>query len=292
VHEPTLARACAAEATGTFLLVLFGTGAVFVAVLCGALQGLLEVALVWGVGVALAIYAAGAISGAHLNPAVTLAAAVYSRFPRRRVAPYVAAQTAGAFAASAVLYALFCNVLADFEQSRGIVRGAPGSELSAMVFGEYFPNPAMFGTGPEAFAKVTHVQAVTAEVLGTALLVFFVFALTDPHNRLRPARAFAAPFIGLAVAVIIVVIAPLTQACLNPARDFGPRLFAFAVGFGEIAIPGPRGGFLTVYVLAPLFGGLLGGGSFQLLFHGVAAHAAPLRQPVQPTSERVRGRER
>src|SRR5690606_13141172 len=86
---------------------------------------------------------------------------------------------------------------------------------------------------------------------------FFILALTDTRNRSRPNGTSFAPFIGLTVAVIIAVVAPLTQAGLNPARDFAPRLFSYFVGWGDIAIPGPRGGFLTVYIIAPILGGTL-----------------------------------
>jgi glycerol uptake facilitator len=87
-----------------------------------------------------------------------------------------------------------------------------------------------------------------------------VFALTDEKNQASPAARLGPVFIGLAVAVLISVIAPLTQACFNPARDFGPRLVAYFGGWGKVAIPGPQGmGFATVYILAPITGAFIGG---------------------------------
>src|SRR5690606_31407984 len=194
-------------------------------------DGVVQVGLVWGLGIGLAIYAVGAVSGAHLNPAVTVAMAALKRLPPARIVPYVAAQLVGAFLASAILYGLFSGVLAEFEAKKGLVRGQPGSELSAMVFGEYFPNPAIFGTDEAAFRQVSSMQAMAAEAIGTCLLVFFILALTDTRNRSRPNGTSFAPFIGLTVAVIIAVVAPLTQAGLNPARDFAPRLFSYFVGW-------------------------------------------------------------
>lgn len=255
----SLARACTAEVVGTFLLVLFGTGSVATAVVTGAQVGLWQVAVVWGFGVALAIYATAAVSGAHLNPAVTLAVAVLrpDTFPRSRVLPYWGAQLAGAALAGAVVLATFHPFIERFEAAEGIERGAPGSERSAMVFGEYFPNPAIFGTGPEAEALVSPLMAAGIEAFGTAVLVFMIFALTEPRNGVRP--TWLAPFfIGFTVAVLISLFAPATQAGWNPARDLGPRLVALAAGWGEIAIPGPRGGF-WVYLAGPLIGGLAGG---------------------------------
>ena len=107
--------------------------------------------------------------------------------------------------------------------------------------------------------------AFFAEMVGTAMLAFVVFAVTSPRNVARPPTALAAIVIGICVAAIISVVAPLTQAALNPARDFGPRLVAYFLGWDEIAIPGPRGGWLSVYILAPISGGRLGGGLDRVL---------------------------
>jgi glycerol uptake facilitator protein len=220
------------------------------------------VAVVWGVAIALAIYTAGPVSGAHINPAITLAMAVWRGFPRPKVLPYITAQLAGAFCGSLILYGLFHGAIAHFEVANGISRGAPGSQLSAMVFGEYFPNPAVMGTSAEAFRQVSHATAMLAEAVGTAFLACFVFALTEPRNLDGP-RFMAPLFIGLTVAIIISIVAPLTQAALNPARDFGPRVVSYIFGWGEIAIPGPRSGFFTVYVLAPIIGAIFGAGIYQ-----------------------------
>jgi glycerol uptake facilitator protein len=260
----SLWRECIGEMLGTFILVLFGVGAVHAAVLTGAQGGLWQVAMVWGLAIALAIYAVGAISGAHINPAMTIAFATFRKFPIRKVAPYVLSQLVGAFLAAALLYALYGGVISRFEQSHGLVRGQAGSERSAMVYGDYFPNPIAQDTSPDA---VSLVQAMLAEGVGTAMLAFFVFAMTDRHNPGRPNGTLFALFIGLGVSIIISIIAPLTQAGLNPARDFGPRLFSYFAGWGSIAIPGPRGGFFTVYILAPVLGGLVGAAGYEFLLH-------------------------
>jgi len=248
------------EGLGTFLMVLIGTGAVACAVLTGALQGLWQVAVVWGAGVAIAIYTSAALSGAHLNPAVTLAFALLrsDRFPRSRVLPYVAAQLVGAALAGLAVWAAFAPLLARFEAREGLVRGAPGSEKAAMIFGEYFPNVAMFGTGPDAQALVSPVQAALVEGFGTLLLVLVIFALTDPDNAAAPEPTLVPILVGATVAMLIAVFAPITQAGWNPARDFGPRIAALLAGYGSIAIPGPQAGFWA-YVVGPLIGGPLGG---------------------------------
>jgi len=275
-----LSRPCLAEFIGTLILVFFGVGAVNAAVLAGVTQGLWQVAAIWAIGVALAIYATGAVSGAHINPAITVALAVWRGFPKRRIAPYIIAQVAGAFCGSLLLYGLFHGLLTYFEVSHHLVRGGPGSELSAMVFGEYFPNPAMVGTTAEAYAQVSVFTAVLAEAIGTAFLAVFVFALTSPRNPGGP-RVGVPLFIGLALAVIIMIVAPLTQAGLNPARDFGPRLLSYLLGWGAVAIPGPRGGFFTVYVLAPIFGAVFGAGAYEWLSRSLAV-SAPAQAAVPP----------
>jgi glycerol uptake facilitator len=264
---------CLAEASGTFLLVFFGVGAVHASVLTGAQSGIWQVAVVWAIAVAVAIHATASISGAHINPAVTAAFALFRGFPKRRVLPYWAAQLAGAFVAAAALHLLFHPTLEAFERAQGIVRGAPGSERSAMCYGQYFPSPAT-GIDGEAHARVPELTAFAAEAIGTAVLVFVVFALTAQRDREGPGQAMAPLLIGLTVGALISVLAPLTQASFNPARDFGPRVFAWLAGWGTVAIPGPRGGFFTVYILAPLLGALAGAGVHRALLgrHGTGSH--------------------
>lgn len=260
-----LGPALAAEYLGTFVLVFFGVGAVNAAVATGAQAGLWQVAVVWAVGVSLGIYVSASLSGAHLNPAITVAAAIYEGFSWRRIVPYAIVQTAGAASASLVLYSMFSEAIVEFERKRGLLRGGPGSELSAMVFGEYFPNPSIFGTAEEAWRVVSPLSAFVAEFVGTAMLAFLICALTRDRNAARPSSGATPLFIGLSVAAIISVIAPLTQAGLNPARDFGPRLVSYFLGWGEIAIPGPRGGWLSVYIIAPTLGAVVGWGAYRVL---------------------------
>jgi glycerol uptake facilitator protein len=270
-ESATLSRKCMGEAVGTFILVFFGVGSVHAAVLTGAQEGIWQVAVVWGAAVSLAIYATGALSGAHMNPAMTMSFAVFRGFPWRQTPMYVLSQFLGAFLAAAVLHLLFAGILVQFESAHGVVRGTPGSELSAMVYGEYFPHPVVAHTLHWADGTVGLLQAMLAEGVGTAFLAFFVFAVTDAKNGSGPGTRLLPVFIGLTVSILISVIAPLTQAGFNPARDFGPRLFAYFAGWGPIAIPGPRGGFFTVYILSPLLGAVVGAAAYQ----GLVARALP-----------------
>lgn len=270
---PCLGRACIGEGIGTYLLILFGCGAVHSAVLTGAQSGLWQVAIVWGVAIMLAVYVVGAVSGAHINPAISIALAAWGRFSWRRVPAYIASQVAGAFAAAATLFVIYGPMLAAKEQQVGVTRGEPMSIVTAMCYGEYFPDPSGMAV-PEGdthanvwagfSGRVTHPIAFFAEVLGTLVLALVVFAVTDERNVGGPASRFAPVFIGLCVAALISIIAPLTQACFNPARDFGPRLFAYLAGWGSAAIPGPNGhGWWTVYLVAPVIGAVLGAGLYE-----------------------------
>jgi len=253
------------ELFGTFLLVFFGCGSVCAAVLTGAQVGVFQVAVVWGLGIAVAIYLTGSLSGAHLNPAVTLALAGWNGFSWRRVPGYVAMQLLGAFAASAALYLAFAGPLREFEGIHHIIRGQPGSEASAMIFGEFFPNP---GGRPFDSNVITMIGPGTAfyiESLGTAILLLVILCTTDERNGSRPGLLTALT-IGLTITLLISLFAPLTMACFNPARDFGPRVFSALAGWGCVPFTANGSGFFTVYILGPIAGGQGGGILYRLFF--------------------------
>jgi glycerol uptake facilitator protein len=250
------------EFFGTFLLVFFGCGSVCAAVLTGAQVGVFQVAIVWGLGIAIAIYLTGALSGAHLNPAVTISLAAWSNFPKKRVMTYIVAQMLGAFIGAAVLYFIFGDALNAFEKANGITRGQPGSEASAMVFGEFFPNPGGHPLTGAMRARMSCLRAFGAEAAGTAILLLVILCVTDERNQARP-QALTALAIGLTVTLLISLLGPLTMACFNPARDLAPRLFSSLAGWGALPFTVNGGGWLTVYILAPLIGGWLGGGVYR-----------------------------
>lgn len=238
------------ETLGTFMLVLFGCGSVAVTILFNAHQGLMQIALAWGIGVTLAIYLTRHLSCAHLNPAVTLAMWIGKRMVARKVPAYLYGQFTGAFLAGLIIYLLFGPSISAYESSHNIVRGSAESIQTAKMFGEYY-------AAPGSLAIVSMPLAMTAEAIGTFLLLLMIFALTEGCNVGRPNDAMAPMFIGLTVTSIIGLIAPLTQAGLNPARDLGPRLVAWLFGWGSAAFPDQSGGFFFVYILAPTIGGML-----------------------------------
>ena len=261
------------ELVGTFLLVFFGCGSVCAGVLTGAQVGVFQVAIVWGLGITTAIYLTAALSGAHLNPAVTITMAVWGDFPKARVAPYILTQFAGAFLASAVLYFIFADALTMFEKTNGIVRGQPGSEASAMVFGEYYPSPGGRPFTTEARQRISSIRAFGAEVVGTAVLLLVICCVTDERNKARP-QVLTAATIGLTVTLLISLMGPLTMACFNPARDLAPRLFSSLAGWGALPFQVNGAGWWTVYVVAPILGGLVGGAIYRLCFKDAYADTA------------------
>jgi len=260
-----LFRALLAEAIGTGLIVIFGCGSVC-ATLSGAYSGVWQVAAVWGLGVSLAIYSTAEASGAHLNPAITLAFQLVRPSAHQmtwlKSAQYVLAQLLGAMLAGALNLLIYGSTIAAFERENGITRGEAKSILSASAFGEYFPNPGLtkeWGSGPYALEDVSVLGALLTEAWGTFILAFVIFGITNGGNKvLGSMERVGVPFtIGMTVAVLLPLYAPITQAGWNPARDFGPRVIAALGGWGEVAIPGPRNGF-WIYIVGPCLGAPLG----------------------------------
>jgi len=245
-----------AEFFGTMVLILFGDGVVAMVVLFakdipGAAGGYTNVILGWGLGVTFGIYIAGTISGAHLNPAVTLGLAVTKRFPWSKVVHYIVAQFAGAFAAALLL---FINYHAKW------VLVDPNLDHTTGIFSTF---PAVPGFWPAFFDQV----------LGTALLVGLIFAVVDKLNVL-PGANLAPIVIGLIVVVIGISFGGMDGYAINPARDLGPRLFAVVAGFKNNGLTDGTGAWLPP-VIGPIVGGILGALAYDLFIGKalISAHA-------------------
>lgn len=241
-HTSTLKGQCIAEFLGTATIIFFGAGCVAAMKLAGASFGLWEISIIWGIAVSMAVYLSAGISGAHLNPAVTVALWLFANFEGRKVIPYTLAQVAGAFCSAALVYGLYYNLFLDYEQTHQMVRGSVESLDLAGIFSTY-PNPHI-GVG----------QAFLVEMVITAVMMGLIMALTDDGNGL-PRGPMAPLLIGLLIAVIGGAMGPLTGFALNPARDFGPKLFAWVAGWGNVAFTGARD---IPYFLVPIFGPLVG----------------------------------
>lgn len=236
------------EMLGTFILTLFGCSSVAVAILFGEHNSIFQIRIVWGLAVTLAIYLTRNICCAHLNPAISIAMVVIGRMNIKKLPSYLLAQFVGAILAGMMLYVLFSPSIRQYELAHNIVRGAEESIDTARMFGEFYPNPG------DTASIVSMPLAMLAEGFGTFLLALFIFGLTEDCNAGKPSSDLQPLFIGLTVSSIIFFIAPLTQAGLNPARDFGPRLVAYFAGWGSKALPDTSGGWFWVYMLAPTLG--------------------------------------
>ena len=251
------------EFVGTFLLTLVICSVVAASVVTSAHVGLWQVAIICGLGVSISIYTTAHLSDAHLNPAVTLAFAAvrWRTFSWKKIVPYITSQLLGGFVAGAILYGLFGRAIAHFEEDYDIDRGSNNSALSAMLFGEYFPNPAFYNHSlPRSYEVISPLEAMLVEAFCTAVLAFVIFSLTDKQNStvgVGSNPVIVPMLIGLTVTILISTYAPLTQVGMNPARDFGPRVFAACAGWGSMAIPGPRNGF-WVYIIGPVLGAVVG----------------------------------
>ena len=264
VYTASLAGQCLAEFVGTFIVILVGDGAVAAAVMTNQLDGW-GVAMMWGLAVTFGIYVAGPVSGAHFNPAVTIAMAVFRGFPRSRILPFILSQIAGAFTGAAAVYGMWHGYWPRALEKLGVEVGAPGSQKLMAIFSCFYPNPGLIGVDASAMATVSAGGAFFIEALLTMFLLLMIFALTEPDNPGMPQAGLGPLFIGLTVTAIVGVGGSLTMDAVNPVRDFGPRLFAYVIGFGEIAFPGPRGNEWWLYIVAPIIGGLIGAAVYRYL---------------------------
>jgi glycerol uptake facilitator protein len=271
---PGLLGELAAEFAGTMILILFGVGVV--AQVVGAGIGDHDsIAWAWGLGVMLGVYVAGRISGAHLNPAVTVALAVFKGFEWRKVLPYSIAQFLGAFVAALIVRWNYTEVLHKTDpgltiKTQGVFSTLPGN-----------------GTLP-----VSEWGAFRDQIIGTAILLFLILALTDAAGT--PPAANLAPFIiGLLVVGIGMAWGADAGYAINPARDFGPRLASFLTGYGGAFRDQTGYLYFWIPIVAPILGGVLGAGLYQGLvgrFLPKEGAPEPGRIPVQDTPDTVEAR--
>jgi MIP family channel proteins len=242
-------RELAAEFLGTFVLIVFGCAVVAQVVLSGQQNGqYLSINFGWGLAVTMGVYVAGGITGAHINPAVTIAIAVHRGFPWAKVLPYCLAQTAGAFAASAVVFLTYHEALNHFD---GGVRQVIGDQATAGIWATY----------PQDFLSNVPGGLID-QIVGTALLVGVIFALSDEKN-MPPASNLAPVLVGALVLLIGMTFGYNAGYAINPARDFGPRCFTAVAGWGT-EVFAAKNHWWWVPIVGPIIGGVLGGFVYDL----------------------------
>jgi glycerol uptake facilitator protein len=241
-----------AEAIAVFIIISFGDSVAGMYTLYSPSpyqSAYWGVCITWGLAVTIAIYATGSVSGTHANPAVTLSLALYRKFSWSKVVPYCIAQVVGAVLGASLVYLLYSPVINLFNETSHLTRAAGGAA------GVFFTHPGL---------AITPMHAFGDEIILTAFLIFGIFAITEQYNEMAPEANSGALMIGLLVALIGASMGYLEAFAINPARDFGPRLFCFFTGWGSSALPSP-GNYWWVPIVGPLIGGILGGGVYQYL---------------------------
>ena len=262
--EPTTKSIILGEVVGSFLLAVLGIGIGISATLWAApgapwFSDIWPAAAGWALTIALGIYVTATLSGAHFNPAVTITMAVTGRHPWRLVPLYIVCQVIGWFLGAAVLWAMFGRNISDYAAAKGIEIGSPESTGLAASFTTYSPNPGIAGAGPDGFTTVSFVQGLSGEILGTAILLLVILSLLETRHVNAPSAWFFPLIVGATIGLLIMFIAPISQASFNPARDLGPRILLWLVGFGSVAFPGPNHGLsLIVTTIGPIIGGIIG----------------------------------
>ena len=257
---------CLAEFFGTFVLIILGDGVVAMAV--AALPGSgrtatpttifvaagdwLLISFGWAFAVCMAVYVAGGVSGAHLNPAVTIALAARRKFRWASVGPYAASQVLGAFVAAAVLFLIYHQAINAFD----VANKSPKSGGNALA------TYSIFATFPAKYYGGSSIWPLVDEIVATAFLLIFIVAITDARNSL-PGSNLAPLIVGFAVFAVGTSLGANTGYAINPARDFGPRLFAYFAGWGKVALPGTfdngMGFHFSNYFWIPIVGPIIGG---------------------------------
>jgi glycerol uptake facilitator protein len=264
-----------AEFFGTFVLIAFGTGVVAMYVASLPLSGRgagittdadwMLITWGWGMAVVFGVYVAGGVTGAHINPAVSVAFAAFGRFPLRKVPGYIVALVLGGVAGAAVVYMVYRDAIQAYEKAHHIVRDGGDATVSIFVT-------------PPAPYYTNYWGPFIDEVVGTALLLIIIFAVVDRRNL--PVRANLAPLIiGLGVFAIGMSFGANSGYAINPARDFGPRVLTWFMGWGDAAFPGYQNNlhsYWWVPIVAPLIGAVIGAGLYKFLIEDILqARAKP-----------------
>jgi glycerol uptake facilitator protein len=244
LKRDTLLGELSAELLGTFTLIIFGVGVVAQTVLTPFSAGAQSIHWAWGIGVVLGVYVAGGISGAHINPAVTVALALRRGFPWAKVLPYALAQTVGAFLAAMVIR---WNYWESFDKLD------PGKTVKTQGVFSTLPH-----NGSPAMGSVSVLGGLRDQIIGTAILVMCVFAIIDARN-MSPGMNMAPFIIGLVVVGIGMALGADAGYAINPARDFGPRLASWISGWSTAWKSAEGDVYFWVPIVGPLIGGPLGG---------------------------------
>lgn len=271
-----------AEFLGMFIIIILGDGSVALSLVGLPGSGRqtadfgpanwLIIIWGWGLAVTFAVYTTGGVSGAHLNPAVTLGFALRRAFAWAKVIPFWFAQVVGGFAGGALVYAVYHHAIDAFNHANHLPH-RPDS----------VPSFSIFATFPAQYFHGGSWGPLLDQIVGTAILVGLIFALTDNRNS-APTGNLAPFMIGLVVVVIGVTYGVNAGYAINPARDLGPRTFAWLAGWGHAAFPG-KGAWFDNYWWIPILGPLIGGAVGALVYDGLIGSVLTRRTGRGPNAE-------
>ena len=277
-----------AEFFGCFILISFGDGVV---AMLFALQGSgrapqggltsagdwLLITWGWALAVTFAIYTVGGVTGAHINPAITLGAAIRRQLPWNKVPTYWLAQIVGCFVGAALVFLVYNNAINHFNQIHHFAK-------DAHTFGVFATSPAPY------FGSV--LGPLIDQIVGTFFLALFVWAVTDEFNL--PVGSNMGPWIvGMIVMAVGISFGANAGYAINPARDFGPRLFAWIAGWGSSALPGKTattGAYFWVPIIGPLIGAAIASVVYDVMIQDILKARKPPEPGVYAEGETVQDR--
>ncbi|GFO44687.1 Aquaporin-9 [Plakobranchus ocellatus] len=239
-----IAKEALAEFLGTAVLMLFGVGSVAQFVLSEGETGSTDqVRWAWGLGVTFGVYVAGGVSGGHLNPAVTLTLCILKRVPWIKLIPYWVGQYVGSFVASCLVYLVYYDAFQSFKGGNYTIETA-----------------SIFSTYPQSYLSLAN--GLSDQILGTAILMLLVLAVTDPNN-MAPAKGYVPFIVGLVVVAIGMTFSHNCGYAINPARDFSPRLFTLMAGWGHQVFSVNDYRWFWIPVVGPYIGAVIGGAIYE-----------------------------
>jgi aquaglyceroporin related protein len=208
----------------------------------------------WGLGIMIGVYLAGGISGGHLNPAISLTLCVFRGFPVRKAVVYIAAQILGGFFASLIAYGIYQPAILAYNATGGDIGASGGSTVAVDLFTggsarAFFTAPATFAGAGTCFGS---------EFVASAILSCAILALGDDSNA-PPGAGMHSFIVGLVVTVLTMAFGYMSGPCLNPARDFGPRVATAVVGYGSRVFTDRNVWWIYGAWGATISGGLVGG---------------------------------
>jgi MIP family channel proteins len=264
---PKLVREFLAEVLGTFLLVVFGDGAIMQVVLGNGgtaggqssqfFGGFLNICLGYGLALMIGILVSGGVSGGHLNPAVTLAMAAIKKLKPIQIPIYMAGQYLGAFLGAAVLYGIYADAIHMVDPDK----------LSTHTMFASYPNTFKISPNSSEFAAPSVATLAMDQMFATALLVVIILAVTDDKN-MKVIGSMVPLLIGLGLCAIHISFGLNAGCAINPARDLSPRIFTFMAGYGDKTFKAEEYFFWIPWLL-PHLGGVIGALVYQFM---VALH--------------------